>query len=107
MLYFNTRTLTCGLLRVACPDSAAGVLGFGVLGGRGGGEGEVIRGPVIFFTMCLNSLNSAGSNVTLSLCVSKILDRRECGTGPGMGEVCPRAGDACPGAGSVLLGQYL
>ena len=105
--------LTCGLLRTICPDStltAAGFLGFGVLGGRGTilhGVGEIILAPVIFSTNSLNSLNSSGLKITLSLCVSRILDRRECGKHSEVGEVCPRQAESGPGAACMFRGRYL
>ena len=99
--------LTCGLLRTACPVltlTAAGCFGLGVLGGQGtilvlGVLGETILGPVIVSTNFLNSVSSSGLNVTRSLCVSMILERRECGTLSGVAEVCPGIGEPCPRAG--------
>ena len=95
---------TCGLLRTLRPPSilkAAGFLGLGVLGGQGtilvaGVLEETILAPAIVSTNCLNSVSSSGLNVTLSLCVSMILERRECGKVSGVAEVCPGTRDTCP-----------
>ena len=111
MSYYNYAVcmLTCGLLRTVRPPStlkAAGFLGLGVLGGHGkilvaGVLGETILAPAIVSTNCLSSVSSSGLKVTLSLCVSMILERRECGRVSGVAEVCPRTRDTCPRSGEA------